>query len=370
MAWLLLPSLGSMRVPGFNQFDLDIARARIVLSILAMISLYVDPSAGGGLFHLTPVVFCILLCHFAYSSGVYAASRKGMGAGSLPFITIVLDILFASAIAFLTEGQTGPSYVFFVFAIIAVGMRAGLAVTMRVTFSAVALYLIVVAASTGLSGIYVMRAVYLAIAGYLIGFFGQQRAHYEERLRELEAQAARHSIARSLHDSYVQSLVGVDLRLQTCRQLIRSGQSEEAANELLGLQTSVEREYAEVRKYIRTLAGIEATPTPAPIEALDPMVKLKLGIDARSPLAERILKIALEGLANARKHSHATAVEITATQSADGVAITIADDGVGFPKPTDPPWTIASHVAECGGRLNIRGDGLIRLEIAIPNAGN
>lgn len=375
MAWLLLlicggsrdRALRNMKLHDFNQFDLDIARARIMLSILAMLSLYADPSTAGGLFHLTPLVLEILLGHFAYSSAVYWASRKAVPPRSLAGLTIALDILFASAIAFVTEGQTGPCYVFFVFAIIAVGMRSALGVTMRVTLSGVALYLIVVAMSDGLSGVYVMRAVYLAIAGYLVGFFGQQRADYEERLRELEAQAARHSIARSLHDSYVQSLAGVDLRLQTCRELIRRGKADDAATELLALQTGVEREYDEVRRYIRSLAGIELPRPRASIGPVDPIVKLRLAIDVRSPLAERILKIALEGLANARKHSRARTVEISAAQDANEAVITIADDGVGFPELDNPPWTIASHVAESGGRLNVGGEGSTRLEVAIPS---
>ena len=64
-----------------------------------------------------------------------------------------------------------------------------------------------------------MRAVYLAIAGYLIGFFSQQRALFEAEVRELETRAERQSIARSLHDGYVQALAGVNLRLETCRAL-------------------------------------------------------------------------------------------------------------------------------------------------------
>jgi signal transduction histidine kinase len=357
-----------MKTNDFNQFDLDIARARIMLSILAMLSLYADPSTAGGLFHLTPIALATLLCHLTYSTTIYVLSRSGAPRRSLPLVTIVLDIFFASAIAFLTEGQTGPSYLFFVFAIIAVGMRAALRVTMRVTLSGVALYLVVVAISHGLSGVYVMRAVYLAIAGYLVGFFGQQRANYEERVRELEAQAARHSIARSLHDSYVQSLAGVDLRLQTCRELIRRGQPDDAARELLALQTGVEREYDEVRKFIRSLAGVETDSSRSAIEPVDPMVKLNLALNVRSPLAERILKIALEALSNARKHSHASTVEIEAAKQDDQVMITISDNGVGFPQPGTPPWTIASHVAESGGRLNISGAGSTRLEVALPSA--
>jgi signal transduction histidine kinase len=165
----------------------------------------------------------------------------------------------------------------------------------------------------------------------------------------------------------VQSLAGVDLRLQTCRELIRRGRAEDAATELLALQTGVEREYDEVRRYIRSLAGIAATPSQSSIDPVDPIVTLKLAIEVRSPLAERILKIALEGLYNARKHSRARAVEISAMQDANEAVITISDDGVGFLEPDNPPWTIASHVAESGGRLNISGDGSTRLEVAIPS---
>jgi hypothetical protein len=60
-----------MKVHAFSDLDLDIARTRIVLSLLAMVSLYVDPTTAGGLFHLTPYVLGTLLCHLAYSVGTY-----------------------------------------------------------------------------------------------------------------------------------------------------------------------------------------------------------------------------------------------------------------------------------------------------------
>ncbi|MGH7880117.1 MAG: hypothetical protein ACREQD_11565, partial [Candidatus Binataceae bacterium] len=148
-----------MNFDAFNLFDLDIARARIVLSILAMVSLYVDPSTAGGLFHLTPYAFATLFCHLAYSVTMYFAYKRG-SARKLPQIAVAMDLFFASAVAFLTEGQTSPSYIFFVFAIIAVGTRSGLRATMQVTASGVVLYLSMVAVSDGLSGVYLMRTVY------------------------------------------------------------------------------------------------------------------------------------------------------------------------------------------------------------------
>ena len=85
--------------------------------------------------------------------------------------------------------------------------------TLAVTGVCMMLYQLVIATPHGLTNLYLMRAVYLAIAGYLIGFFGQQRAQFEARLRELETVNERQIIARSLHDGYVQALAGVTLRL-------------------------------------------------------------------------------------------------------------------------------------------------------------
>ena len=142
-------------------------------------------------------------------------------------MTIALDLAFATDIAYLTEGETSPSYIFFVFAIIAEGIRTGLRGTLWMTLAGVGLYLLVVDLSEGLAGYYVMRAVYLGIAGYLVGFFGQQRINYEvAHARTGSPRRARERSPDRCTIAYVQSLAGVNLRLETCRELLRRGQSE------------------------------------------------------------------------------------------------------------------------------------------------
>ncbi len=357
-----------MKVHAFSDFELDIARTRIVLSLLAMLSLCVDPSAGG-LFHLTPWLVATLLCHLAYSTGTYFLLEYQVAQRWIPAATTLLDLLFATVVAYLTEGQTSPSYIFFVFAIIAVGARATLRAIIRVTLCGVALYLLVISAADRLTIAYAMRAVYLAIAGYLVGFFAQQRANYEDRMRELEAQGERHLIARLLHDSYVQSLAGVNLRLESCRELLRRGRPDDASRELKELQVGVKRQFDEVREYVRSLAGVDSNSTNgiADISA-DPKIQINGVFNGSSLLGERILQIMLEGLRNARKHARATLVRIDASEITERVLITIADDGVGFPPAADPPWTIASHVAETGGRLSFSESGPACLRIEIPKA--
>jgi signal transduction histidine kinase len=356
-----------MRNRTFGDFDLDIARTRIALSGLAMVSIYVDPTVAGGLFHLTSCVFALLLCHSGYSIGTYLLLRDKTTTDWLPTTTTILDLLFAAAIAYVTEGQSGPSYVFFVFAIIAVGVRAALRDLLRVTLGGVAMYLLAIFAAGQLSGAYMMRAVYLAIAGYLVGFFTQLRAKYEYRVRELEAQAERHSIARLLHDTYVQSLAGVNLRLESCRELLRKGRCDDASLGLRELQIGVRRQFDEVREYVRSLAGLVGTQSSQLIDThADPELTISGAFNGRSDLGERVLQIMLEGVRNARKHARASAVQIDASESSDRVLITITDNGVGFPPEPEAPWTIASHVAETGGILKFGEESPACLKIEIP----
>jgi signal transduction histidine kinase len=354
--------------PDFRGLDFNIARGRIVLSLLAMLSLYIDPSTAGGLFHLSRLALLTLLCHLAYSIGIYLTLRRRPNRADLATASTALDLFFATAIAFLTEGQTSPAYVFFVFAIIAAGVRPGLPSTIAVTLCSVALYLLVIVLSDGISNLYMMRAVYLAIAGYLIGFVGRQRAAFETHVRELETRAERHAIARSLHDGYVQALAGVNLRLQTCRELLGRQRPDDALDQLTELQTGVAREYDEVRAYIRELAGVDVssarvvTTVPA-----DPHFEVRMAFAGHSTTGEHLLQIMLEGLRNARRHGMPRCVTINVNGLEEKLRITIDDDGAGFQESGQPPWAIASRVAELGGHLIVNRNGLTRLEIEMPN---
>jgi signal transduction histidine kinase len=358
-----------MNKADFQSLDLNIARARVVLSLVAMLSLYVDPTTAGGLFHLNALALSTLLCHLGYSLAMYSALSRRLATTRFSAISTALDLFFATAVAFLTEGQTSPSYVFFVFAIIAVGIQPSLRLTILITSCSVTLYMMVIAASDGMTSFYAMRAVYLAIAGYLIGFVGQQRALFEARLRELESRAERHSIARSLHDGYVQVLAGVNLRLETSRELLLRERPADALAELTELQSGIAREYDEVRSYIRSLAGVEAKVSRvAAATAADPRCHIQASFAGPGLLCEHLLQIILEGLRNARRHGMANSVTIKASEAEDKVLITIDDDGVGFPDTVGPPWAIASRVAELEGRLSLASKGSPRLEIEVPAA--
>ncbi len=353
----------------FGELDRQVARARVAVSVAAIVSLYVDPSAGG-LFRLPALLLVTLAGHLAYSTVEYVAITWREESWLGRNLSIALDLFFATVIAFLTEGGTSPSFVFFVFAIVASVFRMGARETLFVILYSVSLYALVIAFSHGLLSTYMMRAVYLAIAGYLIGFFGRQRARFETRLRELEAESERLTIARSLHDGYIQALAGLNLRLETCRELLKSDLPGEALAEAEEIQASVEREYDHVRSYVRFLARGGHDSGTALTSSSEAEVRVKAEFAAHATNAEHVLQILVEGLRNVQRHARARSCAIVVDQPSDLIRIKIDDDGVGFGDDKIPPWTIASRIAEMNGRLTLKTDVPIgaHLEMEIPSS--
>jgi signal transduction histidine kinase len=277
-------------------------------------------------------------------------------------------VAFAVVIATMTEGLTSPSYPFFAFAVLTAGIRSGLRQAMLVTSVNLVLYLclIVITMRRG-ADVYIMRPLYLAITGYLVGYLGQRSLELQEQMRRLEVDAQRHRIGRDLHDGYAQALAGITLRLEGTRRLLRSDAVGDALTELTDLQDSVRRDYDELRRYARSLAGLEAThATAGEGEAI--RLTLRAEITASAALLEHVLGIAREGLLNVRRHAHATAAKIHIRGDDAQVHIDIDDDGVGFADER-PPWTMASRVNDMGGRLRVEGDGRrgAHVSITLPN---
>jgi signal transduction histidine kinase len=343
-----------MKALDFAHLDLNVARARIALSIVALISIYIDPTTGQGIFSIDRAVLATLALHFAYGITTYSLIRRRILPERVFAATTALDILFATAIAFFTEGPTSPSYVFFTFAIIAVGCRTGLRATLWVTFASVVLYLLLIGLSPqGVKSLYMMRPAYLAITGCVIGFLGQQRAIFETRVRELETLAEREEIARALHDGYVQVLAGLNLRFEGLRELMIRGRTDKALEEMRELQIGVTREYDEVRAYIHSLVNLDRKiAEKEAASANETRFRVEADFAANGMLMEHILLIMLEGARTARRHAQASAVSLKATQDDARIRITIDDDGIGFAH-AEPPWAIASRVAELGGNVRL-----------------
>ena len=349
-----------------SDMERSIARCRVFLSLIAILALYVDPTEPtltrwlpltGGPFTVNRYWATVLIAHLVYSLTLWQLLPRSSPARIAQIATFG-DVLSAAAVALVTEGTTSPFYSFFTFAVLTVGLRSGLRAALGVTGVSVTLYAILVLASAPPNeGFYIaMRAAYIAITGYLVGFFGEQRLRQEARIRALEANAQREQIARSLHDGYAQALAGVNLRLESCRELLRRGLLGDAQTELGELQAGVNREHDELRNYIRSLVDLEAPSAPG--ERHDAAsVSVQTEFTGPAALVEHVLLLMLEGIRNVRRHAHARSASIAARVSERGLVVTIDDDGIGFAEGAGPSWSMMSRVAECGGQLTLHSDG-------------
>jgi signal transduction histidine kinase len=362
-----------------EHMEYAIARCRVVLSLAALLVVYIDPEPPllaqwipfvHGAFRMDPRLFGVMVAYVVYSVIIYVGLRRSWALPpALLARTVWADVLFGVAIATMTEGVTGPSYPFFAFAVVTSGMRGGLRQAMTVTAVNLGLYVCLIAISTrGSADVYIMRPVYLGITGYLVGYLWQQRLELQEQMRQLEVAEQRHRIARELHDGYAQALAGINLRLEGSRRLLRGGDTTVALGELTDLQESVKREYDDLRRYARSLAGVEVTPTTGASEHAT-RLRLTTDVDGSVDFIEHVLGIVREGVSNVRRHARARTARIEVRSDVQTVRIDIGDDGVGFGGDVTP-WSIASRVREIGGRIEMVGDGShgAHLAITLPQA--
>lgn len=171
----------------------------------------------------------------------------------------------------------------------------------------------------------------------------------EQRLIEQERSLAgareREQVARELHDGLGQVLGYVSIQADAARKLLADAKVP-AAEAHLGRLAEVAREgHADVRGYITELHSAPATPRPflaALRQYVDGFarhygVETDLAIDPaldeeafRPDEQLQLLRIAQEAVGNARRHAHATRINIALTAHDGHVRLAIGDDGCGF----------------------------------------
>lgn len=164
----------------------------------------------------------------------------------------------------------------------------------------------------------------------------------QQRLRQRALDAERNRISRDLHDSFVQTLVQIDLHLAYLSGLLLK-RPEAVPEEITGLQESVRNGLREARSYMAELK-------PLRIEAgefysvaqryLDDFerqngVKTTLDTDDREldlsadDLTE-LFQMIREGLNNVAKHASAKSVCVQVRTTDAHAKVLVADDGIGF----------------------------------------
>lgn len=194
----------------------------------------------------------------------------------------------------------------------------------------------------------------------------EQHASLEERQR----------IARDLHDTLEQELVGVNMLLDTASgKLSGQGAPNDVSQPLELARGLLRRARAESRATILELRSttLQRRGLPAAItDLLKPLAtaggaKFTVEVEGKTQrlagtVETHLLRIAQEAVANAAHHGQAKSIRITVAYDAEAIRIRIEDDGRGF-DPSTAPAGPGSHMgltgmreraAKISGRLEVR----------------
>ena len=167
-------------------------------------------------------------------------------------------------------------------------------------------------------------------------------------LEQQKVQAAleeRAGLARELHDSIGQVLAVAELQAETANELVDRGEIAAAQATLSRLVEVTQSAQVDVRQY---LLGAKTLFTPGqdlfvtlqqyvkqfscdfgvPTELVIAPEMKEQGLDSRA--GAQLMRIVQEGLANIRKHAHASAAQVVFTLYDGRIQLRIEDDGVGF----------------------------------------
>ena len=215
---------------------------------------------------------------------------------------------------------------------------------------------------------------------------------WRRRLRHVHLQfslvsAERTRMAREIHDTLLQSLVGVALKFDVIAQGIERS-PDAASQQLRTLRDDVQLYIREARQSIWDLRS----PT---LQSSDLVNALRetceslgqngsrcelqvAGTPRRAGLRteEQILRIAREAVMNAVRHAHATKIVVNIRFAASSITLIVSDDGCGFEAgvrhaPAEGHWGLLDmreRASESGGHLSVEsrpGRGT-RVEAVLP----
>jgi signal transduction histidine kinase len=164
----------------------------------------------------------------------------------------------------------------------------------------------------------------------------------KERIVEVEEEA-RKKLARDLHDGATQSIAAIAMRMSYVYKLMEK-RPDDVLPELKKIEEIARKTTQEVRHLLFTLRPLvlESQGIAAALQALadkmrethDQAVAVRVERDIEQYLDRQqqgvIFYIVEEAINNARKHAHASLINVSVTRQDDLIIVQIADNGVGF----------------------------------------
>ncbi len=203
-----------------------------------------------------------------------------------------------------------------------------------------------------------------------------------ERLASNSAEQERQRLARDIHDSVIQPYIGLQYKLAAIRN--KAAEGREIGEDIERLFQMTVDEVAGLRGFVRDLKDGEGRADNfvsavqrfaaqfAQNYDLDVKVQTKGDFRVNDRLAAELIKIVYEGLINVRKHSSATAGNITLERADRSLRISIENDDPRADEGAPPPFTprsITERAEELGGHVAVERTAdahtLVRVEIPL-----
>ena len=335
-----------------------LSTARLALAILALFAIWIGPtnisSWGQWLMRIYIIHGTVVMLQFRFHKQPSSA-----------FLSLVYvgDLVWPAAISAFIAGTENPFFFFFVFMLAAAAYRWGLKETVGTAAACVILLWVESIAvhwgslasveeflfrhhfSNSNLGInlvelepkhLLIRSVYLLVMGWLLGYLAEKHT-------QLRAEVERDRFVRDLHDTALQSMIGVAMQLDVLsRHSIPRTMS--VPQELTRIHNLLLEEARKLREWMQRIKplGADANNLRAHLIELVERFQRETGISARfvceatltirqRETCEIVVRIVQEALVNVRKHSGATQVLVQVDRGNGYWRLTIDDNGHGFP---------------------------------------
>ncbi|ODR21218.1 sensor histidine kinase [Mycolicibacterium porcinum] len=209
------------------------------------------------------------------------------------------------------------------------------------------------------------------------------RAQTAQLSREAGVAAERERLAREIHDTLAQGFTSI-VALAQAVQAESPGDPAAAARHVELIRTTARDNLAEARTMVTGL-------TPAPLEegtlsaalrrqaeglAAETGIAVDVRIDDDLPQLGMatdvvLLRSAQEAMTNVRRHAHASELHVRLQAAADGVRLSLSDNGIGLPSDHVDGFGLRgmrARLDQVGGSLTLSASdgGGVRVVVAVP----
>lgn len=220
-----------------------LAVGRGFLATTGLAAIYLDPTEPA---RFATLMYGLLACYAVYSLGILGADRLGRRFTTRNARVLhAVDILWASALTFFSEGPLSPFFLFFLFVLLAAAYRWGFRATVATAGVVTAIFLLqtVVAAMgpwnrTWFAGtsfdlnLVITRAAYLLLTAFLLGYLADQEKQIRAEMAATTDAMRRPSLELGLGGS-VSAIARLLLRMFQARGIDVVIQEHESARTLM-----------------------------------------------------------------------------------------------------------------------------------------